>query len=70
MNLTLDERTKVFDKVCHLVQKKHFDQGMNGVDWQALSCGLSTWQGRMLENNGIVPHFSCPVVRHRRMRSR
>jgi len=37
MNLTLDERTKVFDKVCHLVQKKHFDPGMNGVDWNALA---------------------------------
>ncbi len=31
MNLTLDERTKIFDKVCHLVLKKHFDPSMNGV---------------------------------------
>ena len=37
MNLTLDERTKIFDKVCHLVLKKHFDPGMNGVDWNALA---------------------------------
>jgi len=37
MNLTLDERTKIFDKVCRLVQKKHFDPGMNGVDWNALA---------------------------------
>jgi carboxyl-terminal processing protease len=37
MNLTLDEREKIFDKVCHLVQKKHFDPGMNGVDWNALA---------------------------------
>jgi carboxyl-terminal processing protease len=37
MNLTLDERTKIFDKVCYLVLKKHFDPGMNGVDWNALA---------------------------------
>ena len=37
MNLTLDERTKIFDKVCHLVATKHFDPGMNGVDWNALA---------------------------------
>jgi C-terminal processing protease CtpA/Prc len=37
MNLTLDERTKIFDKVCRLVLKKHFDPGMNGVDWNALA---------------------------------
>ena len=36
MNLTLDERTKIFDKVCRLVTTKHFDPGMNGVDWNAL----------------------------------
>ena len=37
MNLTLDERTKIFDKVCRLVETKHFDPGMNGVDWKALA---------------------------------
>jgi carboxyl-terminal processing protease len=36
MNLTLDERTKIFDKVCHLVETKHFNPGMNGADWNAL----------------------------------
>ncbi len=36
MNLTLDERTKIFDKVSRLVATKHFDPGMNGVDWNAL----------------------------------
>ena len=36
MNLTLDDRTKIFDKVCRLVETKHFDPGMNGVDWNAL----------------------------------
>src|SRR5260370_39513964 len=37
MNLTLDERTKVFDKVCRLVETKHFNPAMNGVDWNALA---------------------------------
>jgi carboxyl-terminal processing protease len=37
MNLTLEERTKIFDKVCRLVQTKHFDPGMNGVDWNAVA---------------------------------
>jgi len=37
MNLTFDERTKIFDKVCRLVETKHFDPGMNGVDWKALA---------------------------------
>ena len=37
MNLTLDERTKIFDKVCRLVETKHFNPAMNGVDWNALA---------------------------------
>jgi carboxyl-terminal processing protease len=37
MNLTLEERTKIFDKVCRLVETKHFNPGMNGVDWNALA---------------------------------
>src|SRR5437016_10997776 len=37
MNLNLDERTKIFDKVCRLVQTKHFNPGMNGVDWNTLA---------------------------------
>ena len=36
MNLTLEERTKIFDKVCRLVETKHFDPSMNGLDWNAL----------------------------------
>ena len=36
MSLTLEERTKVFDKVCRLVETKHFNPSMNGVDWNAL----------------------------------
>src|ERR1039458_7769008 len=37
MNLTLKERTKIFDKVCRLVETKHFNPSMNGVDWNALA---------------------------------
>jgi carboxyl-terminal processing protease len=37
MNLTLEERTKIFDKVCRLVETKHFNPGMNGIDWNALA---------------------------------
>src|SRR5882762_3944061 len=37
MNLTLEERTKLFDKVCRLVETKHFNPSMNGVDWNALA---------------------------------
>jgi carboxyl-terminal processing protease len=37
MNLTLNERSKIFDKVRRLVATKHFDPAMNGVDWNALA---------------------------------
>ena len=37
MNMTLDQRTKIFDKVCRLVETKHFNPAMNGVDWNALA---------------------------------
>ena len=37
MNLTLEQRTKIFDKVCRLVETKHFNPEMNGVDWKALA---------------------------------
>lgn len=37
MNLTREERTKIFDKVCRLVETKHFDPGMNGVNWKSLA---------------------------------
>ncbi len=36
MNLTLDERKKILDKVCRLVAKKHFDPRLNGANWPAL----------------------------------
>ena len=37
MNLTLDNRTEIFDKVRRLVATKHFDPRMNGIDWDALA---------------------------------
>src|ERR1700684_73423 len=37
MNLTLEERTKVFDKVCRMVETKHFNPSMNGADWNVLA---------------------------------
>jgi carboxyl-terminal processing protease len=37
MNLTLAERTRIFDKVCRLVETKHFDPALNGVNWKALA---------------------------------
>lgn len=37
MNLGIENRTNIFDKVCHLVEKMHFDPGMSGVDWNALA---------------------------------
>ena len=37
MNLTLDERTKILDKICRLVETKHFNPAMNQVDWNALA---------------------------------
>jgi C-terminal processing protease CtpA/Prc len=37
MNLTVDERAKIFDKVCRLVETKHFNPTMNGVGWTALA---------------------------------
>ena len=37
MNLNLDERTKIFDRVDRLVQTKHFDPALHGVDWSSLA---------------------------------
>ena len=37
MNLSVGDRARIFDKVCRLVQKKHFDPAMSGVDWKALA---------------------------------
>ena len=37
MNLTLEERTRILDKVCRLVETKHFDPAMNSINWEALA---------------------------------
>ena len=37
MNFNLDGRTKIFDKVDRLVQTKHFNPALNGVDWNSLA---------------------------------
>ena len=37
MNLNLDNRTKIFDKVSRLVRTKHFNPALNGVDWDPLA---------------------------------
>src|SRR5215471_2402526 len=37
MNLNLDNRAKIFDKVSRLVQTKHFNPALNGVDWNSLA---------------------------------
>ena len=37
MTLSPDDRTEIFDKVCRLVETKHFNPGLNGVDWSALA---------------------------------
>jgi len=37
MNLALQDRTKIFEKVCRLVETKHFNPSLNGVDWTALA---------------------------------
>jgi C-terminal processing protease CtpA/Prc len=39
MNLSLNQRAKIFDRVCRLVETKHVDPGMNGVDWKTLAQG-------------------------------
>jgi carboxyl-terminal processing protease len=37
MQLSLGERTRIFDKVCRLVETKHFNPSLNGVDWNVLA---------------------------------
>lgn len=34
--IALDVRQQVFDKVCHLVPRKHFNPSLSGADWPAL----------------------------------
>ena len=37
MTLDTKAREKVYARVCELVERKHFDPGMNGANWQELS---------------------------------
>lgn len=37
MTLDVETREKVYDRVCQLVTRKHFDPGMNGANWKELS---------------------------------
>ena len=36
MTLQLSDRKKLLDKVTSLVEKKHFNPGLHGVDWPKL----------------------------------
>jgi hypothetical protein len=55
MNLTLDERTKIFDQVCRLAETKHFNPGMNGVDWDCLARGR--WDQILASTDPEPDHF-------------
>src|SRR5215467_1466089 len=78
MNLNIDERARIFDKVCRLVETKHVDPGMNGVDWKALA---QSRRNRILactepenfekELNSLVTELktSHTGLRHARMRN-
>jgi len=37
MTLRVQSREKIYDRVCELVTRKHFDPGMNGANWEELS---------------------------------
>ena len=37
MTLDTKAREKIYARVCELVERKHFDPGMNGANWQELS---------------------------------
>src|SRR5467141_3036358 len=37
MTLSVQIRKKIYERVCQLVTRKHFDPGMNGANWEELS---------------------------------
>ena len=37
MSLSLEDRTKIFEKSLSACSNKHFDPGMNGANWKALT---------------------------------
>ena len=49
MSLNRQDREKILDKVVRLVEKKHFDPSLNGVNWQALVEGQ---RHRILDSAG------------------
>jgi carboxyl-terminal processing protease len=48
--IPLNIRQNVFEKVCRLVEKKHFNPGLNGASWPAL---VESRQARILEAETI-----------------
>ncbi len=48
MTLSVQIRKKIYDRVCRLVTRKHFDPGMNGANWEELS---KTRKDRILRSN-------------------
>ncbi len=48
MTLSVQIRKKIYDRVCQLVTRKHFDPGMNGANWEELS---KTRKDQILRSN-------------------
>src|SRR6266566_4099294 len=48
MTLSVQVRKKIYDRVCQLVTRKHFDPGMNGAHWEELS---KTRKDQILRSN-------------------
>ncbi|MCI0719592.1 MAG: S41 family peptidase [Acidobacteria bacterium] len=46
MNLTRQDREAIFKKVCHLVETRHFNTKLNGVDWHSV---VEVRAGRILQ---------------------
>ncbi|MGH9352107.1 MAG: S41 family peptidase, partial [Terriglobia bacterium] len=49
-DIALNVRQQVFEKVCHLVQRKHFNPALNGANWPALA---ESRKSRILEAETI-----------------
>ena len=48
MTLSVQIRKKIYERVCQLVTRKHFDPGMNGANWEELS---KTRKDQILRSN-------------------
>jgi carboxyl-terminal processing protease len=55
--IPLNIRQSVFDKVCRLVEKKHFNPGLNGASWLAL---VESRKARILEAE-TIEHYETEV---------